>query len=189
MPAQTRLFQDEGPPVYTVGHSTRSLDGLVDLLHDHDVAHLYDVRRFPNSKRHPHFNEGHLAEALPEAGIDYTHLEALGGYRDATPGESPNEGWEAEGFRAYADHARTPVFQDALETVLDRADELAQADDGHACVMCAEKLYWQCHRRIISDHVLARGRRVLHIVEPGRVEEHEVTEFARVRDEDVVYPG
>lgn len=189
MPEQTRLGGDEGAPLYTIGHSTRTLDELVELLHAHDIAHLYDVRRFPNSKRHPHFNEGNLADALPQAGVDYTHLEVLGGYRDTVEEDSPNTGWEADGFAAYADHARTQEWQAALDEVLARADELAETGEGHACVMCAEKLYWQCHRRIISDHAVARDRKVRHVIEEDRVETHEVTEFARVRGEDVVYPG
>lgn len=189
VPEQTRLTPREKAPIYTVGHSTRSLDALVDLLHEHDVTHLVDVRRFPNSQRHPHFNQGNLAQALPEASIAYEHREVLGGYRTPPEDDSPNTGWPAEGLIAYADHACTDAWQVALEAVLETADELAEADDGHVCVMCAEKRYRECHRRILSDHVLARARQVHHIVEPGRLETHEVTDLARVRGTDVVYPG
>lgn len=189
MPRQARLTGNDGPPLYTIGHSTRSLDELVELLLEHDVAHLFDVRRFPNSKRHPHFNEGNLEDALAAVGIGYAHLEALGGYRDPPADDSPNAGWESKGFRAYADHALTEAFQDALEQVLARCDELDSSGEGYACVMCAEKVHGRCHRRILSDHVLARGQDVRHIIEKDHMERHEITEFARVRGEDVVYPG
>lgn len=189
MPEQTRLTPTTAAPLYTVGHSTRSLDELVDLLNAHDVAHLYDVRRFPNSQRHPQFNQGHLAQALPEAGIAYTHREVLGGYRDPPAEDSINTAWGSEGLTAYADHARTEAFQEALADVLARADERAKAGEGHVCLMCAEKEPNECHRQILSDHVVARRRQVHHILGKEALETHEVPEFARVRGEDVVYPG
>jgi uncharacterized protein (DUF488 family) len=184
---QTRLGEREGAPLYTIEHSTRSLDELVALLHDNDVGHLFDVRRFPASRRHPQFNEGNLAESLPAAGIDYTHVEEMGGRRSLDDEDSPNGAWEAEGFIAYADHARTEAFQRALGDVLARADELAP--QAHACVMCAEAVYFRCHRRIISDHVVARGREVYHVFEEDRVQRHEPPDFARIREDDVLYPA
>lgn len=189
MAEQARLMETEGAPLYTIGHSTRSLDELVALLDANDVVHLFDVRRFPRSRRHPHFNKENLDEELAKLGLAYTHLEALGGRRSPPAEDSPNAGWDAQGFQAYADHARTQAFAQALEQVLDRADELAEAQAGHACIMCAEIVYFRCHRRIISDHVLARGRRVYHIFEKDRVQEHELPAFARVRGKQVVYPG
>lgn len=188
MAEQTRLA-GEGAPLYTIGHSTRSLDELVHLLQAHDVAHLFDVRRFPNSRRHPHFNESNLSVELPRVGIAYTHREALGGRRNPPADDSPNGAWEAEGFQAYADHARTEAFQRALDEVLAEADRLAAEDEGHACVMCAEIVYFRCHRRIISDHAVARGRQVYHVFEGDRVQAHEMPDFARVRGDEVVYPG
>lgn len=187
MAEQTRLTDDEGAPLYTIGHSTRSLDELVHLLQANDVAHLFDVRRFPNSRRHPHVNEGNLETELPRAGIDYTHREVLGGRRNPPAEDSPNDAWEAEGFIAYADHAQTEAFRDALDDVLAEADELAP--QAHACVMCAEAVSFRCHRRIISDHAHARGHPVYHIHGEDNVQRHEPPDFARIREDDVLYPA
>lgn len=189
MAEQTRLTQTEKAPLYTIGHSTRSLDELVALLHANDVAHLFDVRRFPNSRRHPHFNQANLATELPRVDVAYTHVEALGGRRNPPAEDSANDAWEAEGFQAYADHAQTAAFQRALDEVLAEADRLAEIGEGHACVMCAEIVYFRCHRRIIADHAVARGREVHNIFEEDRVQRHELPDFARVRGNEVVYPG
>lgn len=126
----------------------------------HGVDLLIDVRRFPRSRRHPQFNIEHLPGVLADNGIAYHHLEALGGRRKRrlTADESPNTGWTVEGFRNFADYALTPPFRDALE------DLLALAKDGTAALMCAELLWWQCHRRIIGDYLLVRGVEVVHLL-------------------------
>lgn len=190
----------EGPaPLYTIGHSTRELDELVRLLRLHRVAHLFDVRRWPTSQRHPQFKRETLAAELPERGIAYTHLEAMGGYRSPSD-ESRNGAWRSEGFQGYADHMHeSRDWEQAFERVLATADELAEQGEGYACVMCAEIVPYRCHRRLISDMALARGRRVVHVIEEGQVAEHELPDWAEVepaREGDgegdkarVVYPA
>jgi uncharacterized protein (DUF488 family) len=186
---QARLTETDAAPLYTIGHSTRTLDELVDLLTANDIARLFDVRRYPNSRRHPQFNEGNLETELPRVGIAYTHREVLGGRRGPPDEDGPNDAWEAEGFQAYADHALGEAFQAALDDVLARADELQASGEGHTCVMCAEIVYFRCHRRIIADHAVARGREVHHIHGPDNVQRHEPPDFARMRDDAVVYPA
>jgi len=145
--------------LYTVGHSTRSAAALLELLRMHGVDLLIDVRRFPRSRRHPQFNIGCLPGVLAESDIAYHHLEALGGWRKRrlTADDSPNTGWTVEGFRNFADYAMTPPFRDALE------DLLSLARHRTAALMCAELLWWQCHRRIIGDYLLVRGVEVVHL--------------------------
>lgn len=189
MAEQTRLTQTEAAPLYTIGHSTRSLDELVHMLDANDVAHLFDVRRYPNSRTNPQFNRGNLSTELPRVGIAYTHKEALGGRRNPPAEDSANDAWESEGFQAYADHAQTDAFQQALDEVLAEADRLQEAGEGHACVMCAESVYFRCHRRIIADHAMARGHEVYNIFDADRTQRHEMPDFARARGDEVVYPG
>jgi uncharacterized protein (DUF488 family) len=157
--------------LFTVGHSTRSLDELVDLLGAARVAELVDVRSVPRSRRYPQFNADSLSEALPGRGIAYTHARRLGGFRKPVPG-SPNGGWEHDAFRGYADHMATQEFRDAL-------DELEQRGRDHrVCVMCAEAQWWRCHRRLIADALLIRGWEVLHLGLGPEPVLHELTPFA-----------
>lgn len=140
-----------------------------------------DVRAFPSSRRHPQFNRGALEQWLPEAGIDYLHLPELGGRRDPAP-NSPNAGWRERGFRAYADYMASDSFRDALQ----RLETLARAHP--TAVMCAEALWWRCHRRLISDAMVVRGWDVRHLGS-GRPVEHELTPFAEVgEDGALTYP-
>lgn len=171
--------------VYTVGHSTRSAGELVELLREHGVELLVDVRRWPSSRRHPHFDRDALDGNLAEAGIDYRHQEALGGMRDAGPEEeSRNDGWRTEGFRAYADHLNTARGQEAVERLARMGEARTVA------AMCAEAVPWRCHRQLVADALVARGLEVRHVVGPGRVEEHELREMARVlNDGRIVYPA
>jgi uncharacterized protein (DUF488 family) len=167
---------------FTVGHSTHALDGLVALLTPHGVARAVDVRRTPRSRRHPQFNLETLAAELPEHGIDYRHLPALGGRRRPRAG-SPNGGWEHEAFRGYADYALTDAFAAALEELCELARERPTA------VMCAEGLWWRCHRRLIADRLSALGWTVSHIGTDGGLAEHELPPFAVVQtDRTVRYP-
>lgn len=171
-------------PLYTVGHSSRSLDELVALLEEHEIAVLVDVRRFPWSRRHPHFDREALTQSLPRHGVEYRHEEALGGRRDPPSPDSPNSALTDVSFRAYADHTGTGAFRDALGRVLETAEEARVA------LMCAEAGPWHCHRRIISDVVLARGRPVVHIMGPGETREHEMHPDARVSgDGTVTWPA
>ena len=171
--------------LYTVGHSTRSLDEFLSLLRAHGIRRLEDVRRFPGSRRYPHFGREALAAALAEAGIEYQHEEALGGRResDAAP-DSPNRAWRSASFRAYADYMATAAFRGALDRLLAAARETPTA------VMCAEAVPWRCHRQLIADAAVARGWRVLHVLDGKRADEHTLRAEARVlEDGTVTYPG
>jgi uncharacterized protein (DUF488 family) len=167
---------------FTVGHSTHSFDALAGLLAPHGVRRLVDVRRVPRSRRHPQFNLESLAVALPDRGVDYRHFPALGGRRRARP-DSPNGGWEHPAFRGYADYALTPAFAAALTELCSLAGERSTA------VMCAEALWWRCHRRLIADRLTALGWTVCHIGADAALTQHELPAFAVVQaDKTVRYP-
>ncbi|NIP59428.1 MAG: DUF488 family protein [Gemmatimonadetes bacterium] len=170
-------------PIHTVGHSTRSAEALLALLRENEIDLLVDVRRYPASRRHPWFNREALEATLTEAGIDYRHEERLGGRRGTPRPDSPNGGWRNAGFRAYADHMDSEEAAVALARILEDARERRPA------IMCAEIVPWRCHRRILSDHLVAAGAGVVHILEPGTVLEHELDALARVGDDGrVIYP-
>lgn len=169
--------------ILTVGHSTRRLPEFLGLLRAHGVELLVDVRRYPASRRHPHFGREALAAALAEAGLGYRHEEALGGRRSGRP-DSPNGAWRNAGFRAYADYAATEDFRDALERLEAAARSRATS------VMCAEAVPWRCHRRILADHLVARGHGVRHILGPERAPAHELHPRARpAEDGTLIYPA
>lgn len=171
-------------PIHTVGHSTRSADAFVALLRENGIDLLVDVRRYPGSRRHPWFNREALEATLAEDGIDYRHEERLGGRRGTPRLGSPNGGWRNAGFQAYADHMDSDEAGAALARVLDDARERRPA------IMCAEIVPWRCHRRILSDHLVVAGARVVHILEPGTVVDHELDALARIRsDGRVIYPA
>jgi uncharacterized protein (DUF488 family) len=167
---------------FTIGHSTHALDAFVALLAGHGVRGVADVRCFPGSRRHPQFNREALAGALAPHGIAYAHLEALGGRRSVAPG-SPNGGWENAAFQGYADHMTSRAFAAGL------AELEALAAAAPTAVMCAEALWWQCHRRLVADALLARGWAVDHIAPDGAVATHELTPFATVAEGRVTYPA
>jgi uncharacterized protein (DUF488 family) len=168
--------------IYTVGHSTRSSEELLALLGEAGVERLADVRAFPSSRRHPQFNRDALAVWLGQAGIDYLHMPGLGGRRSPVPG-SPNRGWHEAAFQGYADHMRSPEFQDAVGALE------ATARESPTTIMCAEAVWWRCHRRLIADALVARGWRVEHLgIGEGRAV-HELTGFAVVGpDGGLTYP-
>lgn len=170
--------------IFTVGHSTRSVDELAALLAENGVDLLADVRTVPRSRTNPQFNADTLPAALGAHGIGYRHLAALGGLRKRAKGASPNAAWRNESFRNYADYALTPAFREGL-------DELRKLAEGHrVAIMCAEAVWWRCHRRIIADYLLAAGEEVTHILAPGRVEPARPTPGSVVTAEGgVVYPG
>ncbi len=162
--------------VFTVGHSTRGIEEFIALLRAAGVKAIADVRRFPRSQRHPQFNGQALTELLGIAGIAYRHFPALGGRREKRKGgPSPHTLWREEGFRNYADYAETPEFTAAFAALRDFARLQPMA------VMCAEALWWQCHRRIIADYLLAAGEQVEHILAAGKIEPASLTENARPR--------
>ncbi len=173
---------DDEPPteVLTIGHSTRSLEELVELLRANEVTVLVDIRTVPRSRHNPQFNRESLPTPLTEAGIEYRHMGGLGGLRKAKP-DSRNTAWRNESFRGFADYMETSDFETALDYLI------ALAGEGRTAIMCAEAVPWRCHRAMISDALVAHGVRVSHVVGTGRTQLHEPTGWARVIDGRVSY--
>ena len=169
------------PTLYTIGHSTRTLDELVAALQAHGVKAVADVRRFPASRRLPWFNDTSLARSLPERGLLYWPFPDLGGRRRALP-DSPNGGWRNESFRGYADYMATQAFLGSLGSLAEKAGATP------AAIMCAEAVPWRCHRSLIADAMLVRGWRVLDIFDAAKASPHKLTPFARVRGTAITYP-
>ena len=159
--------------LWTIGHSTHGIAEFLALLKGVHIATLADVRRFPGSRRHPHFNSEALANHLGAAGIQYIHLPELGGRRPVMT-NSPNTGWENAGFRGYADYMLFPEFGRGLARLIESANASRTA------IMCAESLWWQCHRGLIADALKAAGHTVWHILPTGKVQEHPYTSPARI---------
>ncbi len=168
--------------VLAVGHSTRPLAELIELLRSCGVVTLADIRTIPRSRRNPQFEAGSLAEALPAAGIRYVHLLRLGGLRHARR-DSPNGAWRNASFRGYADHMQTGEFEEGL------VELRSLAHDGPVAVMCAEAVPWRCHRSLLADALFARGVVVQHIVGKGRTRPHRLTPFAILDGRRVLYPA
>jgi uncharacterized protein (DUF488 family) len=177
--------------IYTIGHSTRTFDELVSLLKAHGVVQLADVRTVPRSRRHPHFALDALAQSLPAAGITYRHFAGLGGLRKPRR-DSPNTAWRHEGFRGYADYMGTAAFERALEELIDFAAggrDRGQVSEIPTAIMCAEAVWWRCHRQLIADALVARGIEVRHIMTAESAPPHKLTEFAHAAGEKITYPG
>jgi uncharacterized protein (DUF488 family) len=168
--------------IFTIGHSTRSAADFLTLLQAQGITGLADVRTVPRSRRHPHFSRESLAAFLSAHGIAYEHVPGLGGLRKPRA-NSPNGGWRHEGFRGYADHMQTRDFADAVDALL------AFAADRRVAIMCAEAKWWQCHRQLLSDALVARGVDVRHIMDAREAAAHELTPFARVSGDRVTYPA
>lgn len=175
-----------GEPFFTIGHAARPLPAFVELLRESRVDLVIDVRSMPRSRTNPQFNGDVLPEALASWQVGYQHMAALGGLRGKARGAEPalNAGWRVRSFHNYADYALTAPFTAGLA-------ELRQAGRRRRCaIMCAETVWWRCHRRIIADHLLAAGETVLHILAPSKVEPAQLTPWAVVRDDRrVVYPA
>jgi uncharacterized protein (DUF488 family) len=167
--------------VYTIGHSTRAVDALIDMLGAHGVRRLADVRTVPRSRHNPQFDRERLPGPLAAAGISYVHVPGLGGLRHPRK-DSINAGWRNAGFRGYADYMQTEEFARHLGVLIEeaRAERLA--------IMCAEAVPWRCHRSLISDALTVRGIRVLHVMTRERADSHELTSFARVDGVRITYP-
>jgi uncharacterized protein (DUF488 family) len=167
--------------LYTIGHSTRSAEDFIAILHAHGVKLVADVRLLPGSKRYPHFNAEQLQRSLGAAGIRYEHFRELGGRRKPRP-DSTNTAWRNEAFRGYADYMETPEFAAGVQRLLDSA-----AAYGRTAIMCAEAVWWRCHRGLVSDDLKVRGYEVLHIINAERTESHPYTSAARVLDGTLSY--
>lgn len=172
------------PPIFTIGHSTRSIPQFVDLLRVGQVSLVVDVRTVPRSRRNPQYNEDVLASELGEYQVGYTRIAALGGLRGRSPGvpQALNGLWENKSFHNYADYALSDEYSAGLTECLNLAS-------GHRCaIMCAEAVWWRCHRRIIADYLLARGKTVLHLMGEDRVQAARLTQGAVLADGKVIYP-
>jgi uncharacterized protein (DUF488 family) len=166
--------------IYTIGHSTRTLEEFVALLREHGVTRLADIRRYPGSRRYPHFSGESLEQTLPRVGIEYLHFEELGGRRKPMAG-SFNAAWENDQFRGYADHMGTPQFQQAVDRLI--------ATERDTAYMCAEAVPWRCHRNLLSDELVRRELDVIHIIDRGKTQPHELNRMAKIDGDRVVYPA
>jgi uncharacterized protein (DUF488 family) len=161
--------------VFTIGHSNRSAEEFLSLLKEFEIGAVADIRRYPSSRKFPHFNRETLRKLLSAQGIGYVWLESLGGRRHEGKSEdSPNIGLESPGFRNYADYMATGEFKKAVDELL------TTAAVSRTAIMCAEKFYWKCHRRLLSDYLLGKGIEIIHIVEPGKTSSHKLTPGAVV---------
>ena len=168
--------------IWTVGHSTRSADQFNEILLAHQINALVDVRSFPGSRRYPHFNKPELARNLEAVRILYTHYPRLGGRRRPSP-TSKNTAWQNASFRAYADHMESEEFKQGIEALL----EVSMVK--RTAIMCAEALWWRCHRSLIADLLKAKGLSVIHILDKKKTEAHPYTSAARIVNGRLSYEG
>jgi len=168
--------------VWTVGHSTLPIDEFVSVLSSFQIELLVDVRSFPGSRRYPHFNKESLGGSLISAGIDYLHMPELGGRRKTRP-DSQNVAWRNESFRGYADYMETEAFGAGIERLLELASER------RTVIMCAEAVWWRCHRSLIADYLKAAGVTVTHILGEGKSDEHPYTSAAQIVKGKLSYRG
>lgn len=171
--------------VFTIGHSTRDLADFSRILQAHDIRLLQDIRAFPVSRRHPHFNREHLELWLPEIGTEYVWEKDMGGRRgrQMSPELSPNVALRNPSFRNYGDYMLSEKFHQAAQRLVERAEKVNTA------IMCAELLYFRCHRMLVSDYLVSRGHTVLHIQDEKSPKAHALTKEARVIEGQLVYRG
>ena len=169
--------------LYTIGHSTRGLQELIAALQAHKIQTLVDIRAFPMSRRLPQFNRESLDKSLAAAGISYVWMKELGGYRKKILEESPNVALRNQSFRKYADYMLTPEFERAI------AQLLTLAENSPTAYMCAERVYFRCHRMLVSDWLVSHGHEVQHIDDVGQTKPHRLTAEARMIDEQMIYRG
>jgi uncharacterized protein (DUF488 family) len=169
------------PVILTIGHSTRPLDSFIDLLREHGVEEVVDIRTIPRSRRSPQFNRETLPDQLKAAGIGYIHLAGLGGLRRAHR-DSPNGGWRNSSFRGFADYMQTEEFKKTLSVLIDLSKRK------HVVLMCAEALPWRCHRSLVADALKIQGIIVEHIMTTKKRQGHELTPWARVDGIVITYP-
>lgn len=159
--------------IWTIGHSNKSIEEFIEILQSFNIQLIADIRSHPGSRHYPHFNKEMLRKSLPENGIYYIHLEGLGGRRKVKP-DSVNTGWRLDSFRGYADYMETKDFRDAIE-------ELKQiAEQANTAYMCAESLWWSCHRSLVSDYLKVERWNVIHIMGPSKSMNHHFRPPARI---------
>ena len=169
--------------LYTIGHSTRPLEDLIETLQAHEIKTLVDIRAFPMSRRLPQFNRESLGASLPSCGICYVWMKTLGGYRKKIREDSPNIALRNAAFRNYADYMLTTEFEVAMNELV------ALAEKSRTAYMCAERVYFRCHRMLVSDWLVAHGHDVMHIDGAGPVKAHRLTAEARMIEGKLIYPG
>lgn len=169
--------------LYTIGHSTRPLEDLLAVLQAHAIQTLVDIRAFPMSRRLPHFNRDSLEQSLRAAGLQYVWMKSLGGYRKKIREDSPNIALRNLSFRNYADYMLTADFESAM------ADLIALSQASRTAYMCAERVYFRCHRMLLSDWLVARGHEVMHIDASGPAKAHKLTAEARMIEGELIYSG
>jgi uncharacterized protein (DUF488 family) len=169
--------------IWTIGHSSRTIEEFIGALQANGIKLLADVRLLPGSKRYPQFNKEGLAKSLKEHGMGYEHFPELGGRRKAKK-DSPNTAWRNESFRGYADHMETAEFDGGIARLQEMADRR-----GPAAIMCAEALWWKCHRSLIADYLKAHGVEVIHIIDGNKADPHPFTSAARIVDGKLSYSG
>ena len=168
--------------IWTIGHSTRTLDEFIYMLKSFQIECLADIRSFPGSRRYPHFNKKALEVSLPENNIKYIHLRELGGRRKARP-DSINTGWHLAVFRGYADYMETDAFKKTIQELE------CFACKERTAYMCSEALWWRCHRSLVSDYLKLRGWTVMHIMGIGKAQEHPYTSPSQIVNGQLLYPG
>lgn len=166
--------------IYTIGHSTRSMEEFIKMLQTFSIQHVADIRSFPGSRKYPQFNKENLEVALPQAGIKYSHLKELGGRRKVSK-DSHNNRWHKDAFKGYADYMETENFEKGIKVLMD----IARKDT--TAFMCSEAVWWRCHRSMVSDYLKAKGWKVMHIMAVGKAEEHPYTSPARIVGNQVYY--
>lgn len=167
--------------LYTIGHSTRAFEELVGALEAHGIKRVVDIRSFPVSRRLPQFNRDNLESELTKRGIEYVWMKALGGRRKKIRDDSPNTALRSDSFRNYADYMLTPEFQEAA------AELVRMAEQAPTAYMCAERVYFRCHRMMVSDYLAAQGHTVMHIDATGPARPHKLMDVARVVNGNLIY--
>ena len=167
--------------LWTIGHSTRKIDHFISLLEENGIKLVVDVRSFPGSKRNPQFNKEALSDSLGQNGIRYEHFPELGGRRKPSP-DSRNTAWRNASFRGYADYMETEEFGKGVKRLVDLANE-----SGPTVIMCAEAVWWRCHRSLISDYLKVRGIEVIHIIDANKTEPHPYTSATQIVNGELSY--
>ena len=167
--------------IWTVGHSTHALQHFEEILKSHSIEAIADVRAYPTSRRYPQFNKDAFSESLKRVGIAYSHLPKLGGRRQGAS-DSKNIAWKNASFRAYADYMETAEFREGIKSLLDLSQQ-------RVAIMCAEAVWWRCHRSLIADYLKAQQLKVIHIINERKTEEHPFTSAASIIDGELSYRG